>query len=135
MNLGKKKELASRTLKIGKARVLFVKARLEDIKEAITKRDILDLKSDGAIKIKEISGRKKNEKRKNARGPGKIKKKVNRRKKDYVIMVRGQRRIASEMLKQKNISKEQLTEIRKKIRNKAFKSKAHLKNHIKELNN
>jgi hypothetical protein len=36
MNLGKKKALASRALKVGKKRIVFIKSRLEDIKEAKT---------------------------------------------------------------------------------------------------
>jgi len=49
MNLGKKKLLAARTLKVGKARIFFVDSRKSEIKEAITKQDIRDLKQDGAI--------------------------------------------------------------------------------------
>ena len=76
MNLLKKKELSARTLKVGKERVIFVKARLNEIKEAITKQDIRDLRKEGAILLKEIRGRKTKEGRKRRRGPGKIKKKV-----------------------------------------------------------
>ena len=57
MNLKKKKELAARTLKVGKGRIMFVDARLEDIKEALTKQDVRDLKEDGAIVVKEVKGR------------------------------------------------------------------------------
>ena len=63
MNLGKKKMLASRTLKVGKERIVFVKGRLEEIKDAITKQDIRDLNKEGAILIKDVKGRKKNIKR------------------------------------------------------------------------
>ena len=44
MNLQKKKELAARTLTIGKDRIMFNTSRLDEIKEAITKQDIKDLK-------------------------------------------------------------------------------------------
>ena len=40
MNLGKKKQLAARTLGVGKSRVHFVNENLNEIKEAITKQDI-----------------------------------------------------------------------------------------------
>ena len=133
MNLRKKKELAKKTLKVGKGRIGFVKSRLDEIKEALTKQEIRDLKKDGAIFIKEIQGRKKKPKKKKQRGTGKIKKKVNKRKKEYVIMTRKLRKYSAEMHKQGNLSKENLVEIRKKIRNKAFKSKANLKNHIEGL--
>jgi large subunit ribosomal protein L19e len=87
MNLGKKKALAARTFGVGESRIEFVKPRLEEIKEAITKQDIRDLYKDGAIKIKNIKGRKTATIKKKKRSTG-------------------------------------------KIRNKFFKSKTHLQNHI-----
>lgn len=133
MNLSKKKALAIRALKVGKERIVFIKSRLEEIKEAITKQDIRDLKEDGAIVVKEVTGRKKNTKRANRRSVGSIKKKVNRRKKDYVTMTRKLRNYASELKKQGKLSPEEVSTIRKKIRNKDFKSKANLKLYIEEL--
>jgi large subunit ribosomal protein L19e len=131
MNLKKKKTLASNTLKVGKSRIVFLNPRIEEIKEAITKQDIKDLKKEGAIKIKEIKGRKKVEKRKRQRGKGKVKKKVKRRKTDYVILTRKLRRYIKELKTQGKISNEEFREIRKKIRNKAYRSKSHLKDLIK----
>jgi len=127
MNLSKKKNLAAKTLKVGKGRIVFMKSRLEEIKEAITKQDMRDLYKEGAIILKEIKGRKKIEKRKKARGPGKIQRKPNKRKKEYVKMTRKLRGYVKELKNQGKISKEEIKEIRKKIRNKYFKSKAHLK--------
>lgn len=129
MNLLKKKMLAARTFKVGKARVVFVKSRIGEIKEAITKQDIRDLHKDKAIIIKEIKGRKKVI-RKKSRSPGNIRKKVNTRKRDYVILTRKLRAYTRELLKQGKISKEDSETIRKKIRNKDFRSKAHLKEYI-----
>jgi len=134
MNLRIKKELAKRALNVGKERIVFVKERLEEIKEAITKQDVQDLYQDGAIKIREVKGRKKVVKRKRARGTGKIKKKVNRRKKDYVIMVRKQRAYVKDLVERKKLEKKDAKEIRKKIRNKKFRSKAHLKDYVGGLN-
>ncbi len=133
MNLGKKKSLAARALQVGKDRIAFVQERIEDIKEAITKQDIKDLNKDGAIVVKEVSGRKKVEGRRNRRGPGKIKKKVKKRKEEYVIMTRKLRFYTEQMYKQGKISREEKIDIRKKIRNKKFKSKANLKQYIQEL--
>ena len=59
MNLGKKKQLAIRTFGVGKERIIFVKSRLEEIKEAITKQDIRELYREGAIRIQEPKGRRK----------------------------------------------------------------------------
>ena len=133
MNLSKKKTLAATALKVGKKRVKFVEERTDEIKEALTKQDIKDLVKEGAIQIKEVAGRTKVVGRKRKRGPGKVKKKVNKRKQEYVIMTRKLRGYSNEMHKQGKISKEEKDEIRKKIRNRMFKSKAHLKQHIGEL--
>jgi len=129
MNLRKKKELAARTLKVGKKRIIFSNSRVNEIKEAITKQDIRDLKNDGAIYIKEIKGRTKVKKARK-KGPGKIKKNVSKRKQEYVILTRKLRKYVSERKRQGKISKEEFIDIRKKIRNRFFRSRSHLKEHI-----
>jgi ribosomal protein L19E len=133
MNLSKKKALAAKTFKVGKERIVFLASRINDIKEAITKNDFRDLNAEGAIIVKEVSGRRKNLKKKANRSTGNIRKKVKTRKQDYVIMTRKLRRYTKEMEKQGQINREERLEIRKKIRNKAFKSQAHLKDYIKNL--
>jgi len=132
MNLSKKKDLARRTLGIGRERIIFLESRLEDIKEAITKQDIRDLQKEGAILIREIRGKRK-AKKKRKRSTGNIRKKVKRRKKDYVIMTRKLRKYVSEMKKMGKISKEDVIDIMKKIRNRIFMSKSHLREHINGL--
>ena len=129
MNLSKKKSLAVRTLKVGKERIVFLESRINEIKEAITKQDIRDLKNEGAIIVKEIVGRRKKTEKKR-RSPGKIKKKVNKRKQEYVKITRKLRKYLAEIKKQNKISKENYYDIRKKIRNRIFKSKSHLKEYI-----
>jgi large subunit ribosomal protein L19e len=133
MNLKKKKILAAKTLKVGIARIVFLKPRLDEIKEAITKQDIKKLNEDGAILIKNIKGTKKVEKKAKKRGPGNIKKKINKRKRDYITMTRKLRKHISGLKKQGELSNKEFTQIRKKIKNKEFKSKAHLKEHIKRI--
>ena len=129
MNLKTKKELAARALKVGKERVLFIRGRLDEIKEAITKQDIRDLYKDGAVKIKEIKGRKSAGKKSN-RSPGNVRKKVNKRKKNYVIMTRKLRNHIKSLKERGELSKEEFKDIRKKIKNKSFKSKTHLKDYV-----
>tara|TARA_Y100000310_G_scaffold265631_1_gene276761 strand:- start:3804 stop:4205 length:402 start_codon:yes stop_codon:yes gene_type:complete len=133
MQLAKKKELAARVLRVGKNRVIFLEERLSEVKEAITRQDISDLKKSGAIQIKEISGRKKIVKRKNRRRIGKIKKKVNNRKQEYVIITRKLRIFAKHLLKTKKIDKEKYQKIRKMIRARKFKSKRNLKESFEEI--
>ena len=132
MNLGKKRALAARTLKVGKERIIFVNTRLDEIKEAITKQDIRDLKASGAIIIKGIKGRKKITKMKNKRSPGNIRKNVNKRKKNYMILTRKLRKHIKEIKKQGRISQGDFVDIRKKIKNKQFRSLAHIKENLGE---
>ena len=127
MNLRAKKQLAAKTLRVGKSRILFVNERIEEIKEAITKQDIRDLYKDGAIKIKEIKGRKTIKNKNKRRSPGNIRKNVNRRKRNYVIMTRKLRKHLKELKNRGQIDTKEVKELRKKIRNKAFRSKAHMK--------
>lgn len=130
MNLRSKKQLAAKTFGVGKSRILFVNERIEEIKEAITKQDMRNLQRDGAIIIKEIKGRGKNIKKNRKRSVGNIRKKVNIRKKEYVILTRKLRRAIAEKKQKGEINREEVKEIRKKIRNKLFKSNAHLKENM-----
>lgn len=130
MKLNKKKSLASRALGIGKKRISFVESRLDEIKEAITKQDIKELEKEGAIKIKTVGGRKKIEKRIRKRGPGKIKKTVNKRKQEYVIITRKLRKYIKFLKDKGELSLEDFKDIRKKIRNRKFNSLRNLKEYI-----
>ena len=103
MNLAKKRQIAARSLRVGKNRVIFNMGGLSEIKEAITKQDIKDLHSEGIIGIRPLKGGKKIKKRKNRRGPGKIKKKVNKRKQIYVKITRKLRGYLKEQLKNRDI--------------------------------
>ena len=130
MKLDKKKMLASRTLGIGKQRIHFVTPRLNEIKDAITKQDIRDLVKEGAIVIKENKGRRKIRKRAKKRGAGKVHLKVNRRKREYIIITRKLREYVANLKENGEINQKEYEDIRKKIRNRFFKSKANLKEHI-----
>ena len=133
MQLSKKKDLAAKVLKVGKNRIMFVEANLPEIKEAITRMDILDLHKSGAIKIREVSGRKKIVKRKNRRRTGKIKKTVNTRKAEYVIITRKLRAFTRGLVRTGKLDKEANRRIRKEIRARKYKSKRHLKESLEEL--
>jgi len=130
MNLSKKKQLAAKVLKIGKKRIHFSNENLAEIKEAITKQDIKDLYKEGIITIKPVKGRKRIKKRKTKRGPGKIKKKVKKRKQTYVKITRKLRNYLKHLKKQGIIGNELHLVLRKKIRMRDFRSKAHLKEHL-----
>lgn len=130
MNLGKKKELASKVLKVGKNRIQFNSENLAEIKEAITKQDIRDLYEAGIILIKPIKGRRKIIKRKTIKGPGKIKKKVNKRKQIYVKITRKLRNYIKELKRLGRITNEDYKSLRKKIRMRRFRSKSHLREQL-----
>lgn len=130
MNLGKKTALAARTLKVGKGRIKFVKERLNEIKEAITKQDIRDLQKEGAIIIKPIKGRRKVV-RSHSRSQGNVRKRVNKRKQEYVIITRKLRKYVAGLKKRGEISNETFREIRKKIRNREYGTLAQLKEVVK----
>jgi|TARA_B100002003_G_C13635143_1_gene324534 large subunit ribosomal protein L19e len=133
MQLAKKKSLAAKVLGIGKGRVIFVEAHLQEIKEAITRQDILDLHKSGAIEIREVKGRKKIVRRKHRRRTGKIKMKVNNRKQEYVIITRKLRKFVRGLIRAGKIDKEKNREVRRMIRARKFKSKRHLKESLETL--
>lgn len=133
MQLTKKRQLSARTLKVGKGRIVFTRENLGEIKEAITRQDILDLYKAGAIRIKEVSGRKKIVKRKSRRRTGKVKKKVKTRKQDYVKLTRKLRKFARHLKKTEGIDQKKHKTIRKMIRAKRFKSKRHLNESLGEI--
>lgn len=131
MKLDKKKALAAKILNVGKGRIVFVGPRLEEIKEAITKEDIRNLKSDGAILIKPVRAKKsRGRKVKPKKSPGNIKKRARNTKRDYIIMTRKLRAHLSKFKDKNLLTKEQVSDIRKKIRNRYFKSKSQLNEYV-----
>ena len=128
--LDKRKELASRVLKVGKNKIKFDESNLDKIKEAITKQDIKDLYAEGIIEIKEKRGRKKIKKRKTRKGPGKMKKKIKKRKEIYVKSVRKLRKHIKEEKQRNRMDNETYRTIRKKIKARVFRDKSHLKEYI-----
>jgi large subunit ribosomal protein L19e len=135
MNLRSKKQLAANTFGVGKGRISFVNERIEEIKEAITKQDMRNLQKDGAIIIKEIRGRSNNIKKNKKRSMGNVRKIVNTRKRNYVTLTRKLRQVLSHKKKKGEIGIKEVKELRKKIRNKMFKSKAHLKDYMGGIEN
>ncbi len=128
MNLKKKKALAVRALGVGEKRIKFLEPRLEEIKEALTKQDIRDLYKDGAIIIKNISGRKTSTKKKKKRSVGNVRKKVNKRKQEYVALTRKLRKHLAKV--KTKLTKKENEDLRNKIKNKYFASNATFKDYI-----
>ncbi len=133
MNLNKKRELAARTLNIGKDRIIFNIHRLDEIKDSLTKQDIRDLLDSGAIMLRDKKGAKKIVRRKSRRHAGSIRMKVRNRKAKYVMLTRKLRSYIYELKRKENLSKENYMTLRKEIRAKIFKDKVHLNERIKSL--
>lgn len=133
MKLNKKKELAARTLNVGKDRIIFNIQRLEEIKEAITKQDIKDLISSKAIFIREIKGRKIKPKRKTRIRQGSRRKKVINKKREYMIAVRKLRKYIALYKRQGLISRDLYYKLRKEIRARTIKSIVQIKERISNL--
>jgi large subunit ribosomal protein L19e len=133
MKLDKKKALAAKVLGVGKGRIIFVEPRLNEIKEAITKEDIRSLKADGAIMIKEIRGKKlRQNKKKIRKSPGNIKKNAKNSKREYMLITRKLRKYMYELRNKNLLTRDNVADLRKKIKNRYFKSKAQLKEYLKE---
>jgi large subunit ribosomal protein L19e len=126
-----KKQLAAKVLNVGAEKIRFNPLRLTDIAEAITRQDIQDLYRDGAIMIREKVGRRKAEKKK-ARKAGNVKGKAYAKKTEYVKITRKLRRYLKELKMQEKINQEKYNDAKQKLRTRAFKSKAHLKEYIKQ---
>lgn len=130
MKLEKKKDFAAKTLGVGKGRLVFNNARLADIKEAITRQDIRDLASQGAITIMDANGRKQHVARKRRRGFGSVRKRPVDKKREYIIITRKLRAFVAHLKIQGKISEEKYEKLRKQIRARAYKSLAQMKEHL-----
>lgn len=133
MKLENKKNLVVRTIGVGKARIAFNQNRLSEIKESITKQDIRDLVSSGAIIIKEIKGTKTKVKRKLRRRAGSIKKRVIDTKRIYINRTRKLRAYIKKLYRQDMLSNEIYRKLRQEIRASMFRDLAHLRERIEVL--
>lgn len=135
MQLHKKKELARRVLGVGKERIIFNNEGLSELKTVLTRQDIRDLHKDKKIIIKEKTGRKSKKSRKTRRRMGSLKKKVNIKKRKYMILTRKLRSFILRLKKKGIISLEDYRKLRKEIRAKQFRSKSHMKERINQIIN
>jgi large subunit ribosomal protein L19e len=141
--LNVQKRLASALMKCSKKRVKLDTERLEDIKEAITKRDIKSLIEDKAISCEQKKGVSRARANKRAKqksagqraGPGKRKGKSTARlpKKDaWMNRVRAQRKFLKELKERKLITSVDYRNLYNKSKGGFFRSKRHIKLYITE---
>ncbi len=143
MDLKNQKRLSAGLLKCSGKRIVFDPERLEDIKEAITKKDIRELISDKAItrenkkgvsrarankiKVQRSKGRRK--------GHGSKKGKHSARepqKESWMKKVRLQRSFITELKEKGIISKKSYQQLYSKVKGGFFRSRKHIKIYINE---
>ena len=130
MNLKKKKKLIARVLGIGIGRVKLNNESGEEIKEAITRQDIRDLKKEGLIKIKEKRGIKRKLRKKTREREGSRKRA--RREENYTSITRKLRNHIKNLKVTGKLTKEEYYNLRKKIKSRMFQDINHLKQEIKQ---
>ena len=145
MDIKIKRRIAADVLKVGRKRVVFDKDKLDDIKEAITKKDIRNLIGQKIIRARKKKGvsrfraRKtlvqKRKGRRTGMGSRKGKKGARlSRKKQWMLSVRVQRGFIR-ILKDKDILIDSnYRNIYRKIKGGFFRSKRHIKLYLKEHN-
>ena len=143
MNLKVQKRLASQIMNCSPDRVVFDDDRLEDIKQAITKRDLKLLIGDGAITKKpgnftsrvranKLAGQKRKGRR---AGPGNMKGKATARanpKQIWMHAIRVQRAFVLLLLEKKIITKTAYRELYLKSKGGYFRSRRHIKLYLQE---
>lgn len=138
-NLKTQKRLAADILGVGINRVKFIPERLDEIKEAITRKDIEELIKDGAIKKKPVKGYKRRsgrkwEKRKRKgrkRGQGKRKKYIINRKKQYITLIRKLRSYLYFLKKKGVLDSKEYNKLRKLAKSGMFLDKKSMLDYIK----
>ncbi len=130
MKLEGKRALIARTLKVGKDRVGFNTERVNEVKEAITKQDMRELFASGAIFLRPRQGRKTLVRSTSRRRQGKVRQPAINKKREYMIITRKLRAYVAELKKHGTLNPAEILVLRKEIRARKFRSKAHLKERI-----
>lgn len=127
------RRIAADILAVGENRIRFAADKLAEIKTAMTRADVRDLINKKAISILPKKGRRKKEKRKK-RGEGSRKGRrfAKERKKEWMARVRSQRKLASWLIENKVMGREQKKHIYLKIKGNSFRSKRALITYLKD---
>ena len=143
MELKVQKRLAAEVLNSSQKRIVFDPAKMADIKEAITRKDIKMLIADRVISEVQKRGVSRSrarkgiaQKRKGLRkGPGRRKGKHNARtpqKKEWIKHIRHQRAFLHELKDRKLIEPQTYVLLYRKAKGGFFRSKRHIKIYIEE---
>jgi len=145
MKLTNQKKLASELLKCSPDRIWIDPERGADVKEAVTRRDLLSLLSDGLIKKKQKDGqskvrsriRKVQRRKGRQRGQGSRKGKFTARagkKIVWINKVRSQRELLKELKDKNKLVSGGYRELYGKVKGGFFRSVRHIKLYVKERN-
>lgn len=143
MRLTNQKKLAAKLMDCSPDRIWMDPERSADIKEAVTRQDMLSLLSDGLIKKKQKNGQSRSraririaQKRKGRlRGQGSRKGKVFARawrKNTWIHKVRAQRDLLKELKQGERLSPEDYRDLIRKTKGGFFRSVRHIKLYIGE---
>ena len=132
------KKMAAKVMNIGKNKVWFDPERLSEIKEAITKQDILDLIKDGAVSKSPIDGIKrragkrhlKRKRKGRRRRTGSIKKEI--KIEDYPSRIRKLRLYLKNLRKTKKITTEQYRKMYNLLKSGVIKSNQQIIDYTKQ---
>ncbi|MEM0381946.1 MAG: 50S ribosomal protein L19e [Nitrososphaerota archaeon] len=134
MSLSIQRRMAAELLKCGESRVRFDPERLEDVEDAITRSDIRQLISEGAIYAAPKRGNTRRAEREK-RGPGRRKggkHSIISRKERWLMRVRSQRRYLRRLKAAKMLKDDAYRHVYLQIKAGRFKSVAELKTYLKE---
>lgn len=145
LNLKTQKRITGSLKKVGKKRIKFVKESLEEIKGALTKKDIKSLIKRKAIKIKQKKNssrsriRKKLVQKKKGRGKGIGSRKGKQTarlkpKKNWMNNIRIQRRTIKELREKKLITPQTYRKMYLKSKGGFFRSRRHILTYLTEHN-
>lgn len=143
MKLGSQKKLVGKILKASPKRVVFDQARLQDIKESITRIDLKTMIREGVARLKPVKSisrfriRKNKAQKKKGRqkGQGSRKGKATARspkKEKWMNKIRSQREFIAALRENKSISQETYRMLYKRSKSGFFRSKSHIKLFLKD---
>lgn len=141
MNLRNQKRISSQIFKVGRRRVWFDSARLPEIKEAITKADLIALMKDKAIQKKPQTGHSKGRTRKKKiqKSKGRQKNIGSRKgtkgarqpaKRTWINKIRQQRALLKRMITKEVITTTTYHEMYRKSKGGFFRSVRHIKGYL-----
>jgi len=144
MDLSLQKRLAAEILDVGESRIWIDPEAYDRVEAAITREDVRKLIKDGIIRVKpehsnsRARWRIRHEKRKKGQRRGLGHRKGGKyakvsRKEQWMMRVRALRKLLKQYRERKVITPKEYRRLYRLIKGGVFKSKAQLKNYIKEL--